>query len=96
MNTQIVRTTDIQRNFKQVLQKLRSSTSPVVVVRDSVPEAVMLSYQEYERLSMIEKLLLKSQFEHIWEGMRQRNAHVSTAILNADIKRAKRYAKRSR
>lgn len=94
MNLQFVRTTDIQRNFKTILKKLQQSNDPVVVLRDSVPEAVMVPFNEYQRLSSLDKAQLDAQFEAIWEDMRRRNANVSDEELNKDIELAKRYAKR--
>lgn len=94
MNFQFVRTTDIQRNFKNVLEKLHASNEPVVVLRDSVPEAVMMEYAEYRRLFALEKQLITARFEKLSEEMAKHNANVSDEEMNADIERAKRYAKR--
>lgn len=96
LNTNIISSTDVQRNFTQVLAKLRSSNEPLVVVRDSVPEAVMMGYTEYRRLSGMEKQLVTARFEKLWEEMAKHNANISDEELNADIERAKRYAKRHR
>lgn len=96
MNPQFVRTTDIQRNFKKILEQLHASNEPVVVLRDSVPEAVMVTYAEYRQLSEFKKQEVRNRMEEVWEEMRKRNAHVSDEQLNADIERAKRYAKRRR
>lgn len=96
MNPQFVRSTDIQRNFKRVLAKLHASNEPVVVLRDSVPEAVMLTYAEYQVLSEFRKQEVRARMEEVWEEMRKRNANISDKELNADIERAKRYTKRRR
>lgn len=45
MNLQTVTTTDIQRNFRSILDSL---DEPVVVIRDSRPEAVVISYEDYK------------------------------------------------
>ncbi|MBI4065043.1 type II toxin-antitoxin system Phd/YefM family antitoxin [Candidatus Gottesmanbacteria bacterium] len=96
MNYQFVRTTDIQRNFKSILEKLHASNEPVVVLRDSVPEVVMVPYTEYQELSLIKRQLLRTRMDEIWETMRKRNANVSDEEINAVIEQAKRYAKRRR
>lgn len=96
MNVQFVRTTDIQRNFKAVLEKLHAANEPVVVMRDSVPEAVMLSYIKYQQLSRLEKQLIDKRMEEVWETMRRHNANVPDEEIDADIERAKRYARRRR
>ena len=41
---QTVTTTDIQRNFPKILNKLED---PVAVMRDSRPEAVVMTYEDY-------------------------------------------------
>ncbi len=96
MNTNIISSTDVQRNFTQVLAKLRNSNEPLVVVRDSVPEAVMMGYAEYQEYTELKKQLLKAKMDKIWNEMAIHNANISDKELNADIERAKRYAKRSR
>ncbi len=96
MNTNIISSTDVQRNFTQVLAKLRRSSEPLVVVRDSVPAAVMMQYAEYRRLSALEKQLVTARFNKVWEDLAKHNANISDEELNADIERAKRYAKRRR
>lgn len=96
LDTNIISSTQVQRNFTQVLAKLRSSSEPLVVVRDSVPEAVMMPYGEYQQFAAFKKHLLKEKMEKIWEEMTIHNANVSDEELNADIERAKRYAKRRR
>ena len=96
MNTNIISSTDVQRNFTQVLQKLRSSNEPLVVVRDSQPAAVMMQYDAYKRILEVERQLAKARMELVWESMRKKNKNVSDAQLNKLITDAKRYAKRSR
>lgn len=95
MNTNIVSTTELQRNIKQVLERLNASSEPLVVVRDSQPEAVMLQYSEFKRLSGIEKEVLKEKMEIILRKMANRNRNISDKELNADIEEAKRATRRS-
>ena len=92
MNINIVSTTELQRNIKKVLEKLNSSSEPMVVVRDSVPAAVMLSYSEYKRLSSFEKEILKEKMMKILDEMAKNNKNVSDKELNEDIKEAIRFA----
>ncbi len=96
LNTNIISSTDVQRNFTQVLAKLRNSSEPLVVVRDSVPAAVLIQYADYQEFAELKKQLLKKKMEEIWEDMRKKNVHVTDKILNEDIERAKKYAKRRR
>ena len=82
MNTNIISSTDVQRNFTQVLQKLRSSNEPLVVVRDSQPAAVMMQYDAYKRILEVERQLAKARMELVWESMRKKNKNVSDVQLN--------------
>lgn len=93
MSIQIVSTTQVQRNFKQVLQKL---TSPVLVVRDSSPAAVMLSYPEYQRLVNLEKQAVKQQMADILSSLAEKNTAIPDSQVNADIDQAQCRARRSR
>lgn len=92
----IVSTTDLQRNIKKVLEKLNSSTEPLVVVRDSEPKAVMLQYSEFKRLSEIEKQMIRKEMEEVLEIMRKRNAKVPMKEIDKVIEEAIRYARRGR
>lgn len=96
MNTNIVSTTDLQRNIKKVLEKLNSSTEPLVIVRDSKPKAVIMSYGEYFRLSALEKEIIKLKMEEVWNEMRIKNKNVSDKEIDRTIEEAKKYAKRGR
>lgn len=95
MDINIVSTTELQRNIKKVLEKLNSSTEPLLVVRDSEPTAVMLSYSEYKRLSGFEKEILKEKMRKILEERSIRYKNVSDKELNADIEEARRAIRRS-
>lgn len=94
MNTNIISSTQVQRNFTQVLAKLQSSNEPLVVVRDSQPAAVMMQYDAYKRILEVERQLAKARMELVWETLRKKNKNVSDGELNKLIAEAKRYAKR--
>ena len=91
MNNNIISTTDLQRNIKEVMTRLNSSSNPLVVVRDSQPTAVLMSYPEYQRLSGLEKSQLRNQMENILREMTIQNSKVKDEELDADILKA-RYA----
>lgn len=90
MNTNIVSTTDLQRHIKEVLAKLHSSNEPIMVVRDSQLEAVMLPFAEFKRLSELEKEVLKEKMEKILSKMARHNRNVPDKELNEDIEEARR------
>lgn len=91
MNTQMVSVTDVQRNFKSILDNLVSK-SPTLVIRDSAPEAVILSFEEYKRLAELEKEILKKTVLANMEYLHRKNAHFSDAKIDRDIEYAKKHA----
>lgn len=95
MDVNIVSTTEIQRNFKRVLDRMKASSEPLVVVRDSQPEAVMLQYSEFKRLSELEREVLKEKMEKILKRMAKHNRNISDKELNADIAAARRATRSS-
>lgn len=95
MDTNIVSTTQLQRNIKAVLERLDKSNEPLIIVKDSKPKAVMLHYDEYKRLSEMEKNLLKSKMEEILDEMAKKNAKFSDEEINRDIKEAIKHVRRS-
>ncbi|HCR36257.1 hypothetical protein A2130_04975 [Candidatus Woesebacteria bacterium GWC2_33_12] len=94
MNTQMVTVTDIQRNFKHILDNLVPK-NPTVVLRDSVAEAVIISFSEYKRLANLEKELLKNEMFAMMDEMHDKNKHFTDEEIDRDIEYAKKHAPRS-
>lgn len=95
MNTQMVSVTDVQRNFKSILDNLVSQ-NPTLILRDSAPEAVLLSFEEYKRLANLEKKLLKNEIFTIMQDLAVKNKEISFEELDKDIEYAKKHAPSSR
>lgn len=95
MNTQMVSVTDIQRNFKHILDNLVSK-SPTVVLRDSTAEAVIMSFEEYKRLLNLEKDILKMQVLADMEYLHEMNKDFTDEEIDKDIEYAKKHASRNR
>ncbi|PIU73323.1 hypothetical protein COS78_02910 [Candidatus Shapirobacteria bacterium CG06_land_8_20_14_3_00_40_12] len=91
MNTQMVSVTDVQRNFKYILDKMVSE-NPTVVLRDSVAEAVLISFEEYKRLANLEKNILKTKILTNIELLSKKNKKISAKEINKDIEYAKKHA----
>lgn len=94
MDINIVSTTELQRNIKKVLERLNSSTEPLIVVRDSQPVAVMLTYTEYKRLSSFEKEVISEKMKKILGNVAKRNKKFSDKEINEDIEEAIRIVRR--
>ena len=95
MNTQMVSVTDVQRNFKNILDNLVSK-SPTLVIRDSIPEAVLMSFEEYKRLMNLERDIIKKKVLANMDRLAELNKHFSDEEIDRDIEYAKKYAPSSR
>ena len=90
----MVTVTDIQRNFKYILDNLVPK-NPTIVLRDSVAEAVILSFEEYKRLANLEKELLKNEMFATMAEMHEKNKYFTDEEIDKDIRYAKKHAPRS-
>lgn len=79
----MVSVTDIQRNLKKVLANI--SSSPLFVLRDSVPEAVLVSVEEYKRLVNLEKNILKMKVLRNIDYLNEKNKNFSDKEIDKDI-----------
>lgn len=94
MNTQVVTITNIQKNFKHILDNLVSK-NPTVVLCDGVAEAVIVSFSEYKRLANLEKELLKNEMFTIMDKMHEKNKCFTDEEIDKDIEYAKKHAPRN-
>lgn len=92
MDLRAVTTRDIQRNFSKILDKL---DEPVVVVRDSRPEAVLLDYQEYVEMKKSQEKAKDEEIFAMLDKMHERNAHVSTEEVDKDVEEALKHVRSS-
>lgn len=93
MNLQTVTTTDIQRNFSRILSNLNE---PVVVMRDSRPEAVVVDYFEYLELKKIKEESEIEEFEQLLDKVHAKNAHIPVKKMEKDIEEALKYVRSHR
>lgn len=87
----MVTVTDIQRNFKHILDNLVPK-NPTVVLRDSVAEAVIMSFSEYKRLANLEKDILTMKVLANIDYLHEKNKHFTDEEINRDIEYAKKHA----
>jgi len=94
MNIQMVSVTDVQRNFKNILDNLVPK-NPTLVIRDSTPRAVILSFEEYKRLTQLEREALKKEISMVMDVLSKKNAKFSDEEINRDIEYARKHARGS-
>ncbi len=80
-----ITTTDVQRNFSKLLNRL---SEPIVVMRDSKPEAVVIPYADYEEFLIQRRKMLSEKVKNALVGIHAKTAKVSQAELERDIKEA--------
>ncbi len=84
----IIGVTELQRRFRSVFDEVVDQQTPVVLTRGSRPEAVLISYQEYQRLQAAQTADAQAQFDRVWARLARLNAGVDEAELAADIEAA--------
>ena len=89
MNLQMVTTTDIQRSFPKILASL---DEPVIVMRDSKPEAVVILYEDYKDYLLQRRRVMADRVRLALARVQARTAGVSEKELEDDIKGALREA----
>lgn len=90
----MVSVTQVQRDFKNILESVVPK-NPTYVLRDSTPEAVLLSLEEYKRLVSFEKDVLKMKVLADISDLAELNNKYSEKEIKKDIRYAKKHAPRS-
>lgn len=92
MDLQTVTTTQVQRGFGKILDTL---DEPVLVMRDSMPEAVVMPYDDYRVLVNRKKRDDWLEIKKMLAGIHKRNAHIPDEEVNRDIEEALAYVRGS-
>ncbi len=89
MAQKIIGVTDLQRRFKAVVDEVREDRIAYVLTRGSRPEAVLLPYDEYQRLERLDEKEVVFNFDRLLERMRDRNADTPEREVAEDVQRAR-------
>ncbi len=89
MAQRIIGVTELQRHFRSVIDRVREERVPYVVTRGSRPEAVLLPYDEYERLEQLDEKEVVYRFDRLLERTGRRNEARPEAEVTADVARAR-------
>jgi prevent-host-death family protein len=81
----IVGVTELQRNFKHIFDEVTQEKSAHILTRKSRPEAVLMPYEEYLRLTQLSDSEVTSRFTRILARMHASNAHYSDDEIDADL-----------
>ena len=89
MVTRIIGVTDLQRRFRAIFDEVREERVPYVLTRGSRPEAVLLPYEEYERLERLDEREVVYRFDRLLDRTRRRSEDTGQEDVLADVRRAR-------
>ena len=81
----IIGTTDLQRNFRAVLDEVVNEHVPYVLTRGSRPEAVLVPYAEYLRFQQLEERDVLRRADALLARLAEDNAAYSVDEVAADV-----------
>ncbi|KKU28736.1 MAG: hypothetical protein UX80_C0024G0006 [Candidatus Amesbacteria bacterium GW2011_GWA2_47_11b] len=93
MDMQTITTTYAQRNFGKILDEL---DEPVIVMRDSEPEAVLMDYEDYKSYVREKKKADTEKVMRMLERIHKRNAHIPAEEVERDVEEALKYVRSHR
>lgn len=86
----IIGVTDLQRGFRKVIDEVAEERVPYVLTRGSRPEAVLVPYEEYQRLQKLDEKEVVFELDRLLERNTARTAEISEDELLRDVDRARR------
>ncbi len=89
MRQAIVKASEGHRSFGKLLRRVFRSDEHLIVERDGYPVAVILSYQEYEKLRREQAVAAFDRFSRAF-GKELEERGISEEELMADLEEAKR------
>jgi prevent-host-death family protein len=86
----IIGVTDLQRNFRNVLDDVVEQKASYILTRGSRPEAVLISYDQYRQFVAGNSEDTLARIERLLARMVGQNAPYADAEVEADLKKATR------
>ena len=86
----IIGVTDLQRGFRKVIDEIAEGGAPYVLTRGSRPEAVLLAYDEYERLARLQEKEVVHELDRLLARNEEATANLSEEQVRADVEAARR------
>jgi prevent-host-death family protein len=90
----IIGVTDLQRGFRKVIEEVAEDKVPYVLTRGSRPEAVLVPYDEYQRLQALQEKDVVYELDRLLERTAALTAEVDEVEVAADVARARREVRR--
>jgi prevent-host-death family protein len=92
----IIGVTDLQRNFRNVLDDVVEQKASYILTRGSRPEAVLISYDQYRQFVAGKSDDVLIRIERLLARMVVQNAPYADAEVEADLKEATRTLRQRR
>lgn len=89
--TQIVSAQDMRNKFAEVLNTAIYGSTNVIITRFNKPQAVIVSYKEYERLMNPRSRLTSDEWEKgfvVFDQVRAKNKGISPGRIEKGVKQA--------
>ncbi len=61
VNSSTVSATEIRKSWTKIVQEVKTNHKPVVVCTNNIPEAVVLSFEEFQRMQKIVEAVHREQ-----------------------------------
>lgn len=84
----IIGTTDLQRNFRAVLDEVVQDLVPYVLTRGSRPEAVLVPYADYLRYQQLQERDVLRRVDALLIRLAEQNAAFDESEVAADVAEA--------
>jgi prevent-host-death family protein len=91
----IIGVTDLQRGFRKVIDEVAEERVPYILTRGSRPEAVLVPYDEYQRLQALQEKEIVYELDRLLERNTARTAQIDEDEVAADTARARREVRAS-
>lgn len=81
----IIGTTDLQRNFRAVLDEVANERTPYILTRGSRPEAALVPYEEYLRFQQLQEQDVLRRVDALLTRLAEKNAKYDEAEVADDV-----------
>lgn len=85
----IVGVTKLQRSFRLFFDQVAHEGESLILTRGSQPEAVLISYEDYQSFQQMREKEVLARFDRVWDRLDELNAEYSGEEIAADIKAAR-------
>ena len=85
---------DLQQKTNQILDDVENKHTPHIIQRGDHPSVVMISYNDFLKISSREEIVAK--FNKTWAEIGERNAQYSDEEIEADLKETTRELREQR